>query len=37
MPAEGAVGLKMAYEKSLLVVNVFSDFLTGTALLVSHG
>ena len=37
MSARGVVGLKMAYEKPLLVVNVFSDFSTGTALWVPHG
>ena len=37
MPARGSVDLKMAFEKPLLVVNVFSDFLTGTAFWVSHG
>ena len=37
MPIRGAVGLKMAYEKPLLVVNLFSDFSSGTALWVPHG
>ena len=37
MPARGVADLKMAYEKPLLVVNVFSDFMTGTALWVLHG
>ena len=37
MPARGAANLKMAFEKPLLVVNVFSDFLIGTTLWVPHG
>ena len=37
MPARGAAGLKMASKKPLLVVNVFSDFSTGTTLWVPHG
>ena len=36
MPARGVAGLKMAYKKPLLVVNVFSDFLMGTALWILH-
>ena len=37
MLARGASGLKMAYEKPLLVMKVFSDFPTGTTLWVLHG
>ena len=37
IPARGAAGLKLAYEKPLLIVNVFSDFPTGNALCVLHG
>ena len=36
MPARGAAGLKLAFKKPLLVVNVFSDFPTGTALSIPH-
>ena len=36
VPTGGAVGLKMASKKPLLVVNVFSDFSIGTALWVPH-
>ena len=36
MPARGATSLKLASEKPLLVVNVFSDFLTGIVLWVPH-
>ena len=37
MPVKGAASLKLASEKPLLVVNAFSDFLTGIALWVLHG
>ena len=36
MPARGAAGLKLASEKPLLVVSVFSDFPTGISLWVLH-
>ena len=37
MSTRGVADLKMAYEKPLLVVNVFFNFLTGITLWVLHG